>query len=475
MNISFFRIFAVISACVLSASALEMQDTLPGHLRFGDSTVFFHIRGTLADSASITHFYDSDRHEENSSNVRLRVNGQITDAFVFRAMGFVSSDKTSRDYVDNFYDPYDGLPYNHQGKGSRSWDTFTARSEYRASFGKLMGGVDYLEWGPAKHNKLTLRGANNNYRPWMDSTMRLQIPAPTPFFGFELNAGPVTYTQYSGKLYYDKHKDKYFHAHRLDLHLPAQITFGVSETIVYGSTVENAGTNPNKDADSCDRHFEWIYAAPFVPYIFAQHYVGDRDNTGLSFDISVKTVPHWEFYGELLWDDMKKVTSMFDDSWWGNKWGASIGLTTQDRRIGPFKYSWTGEFTQIEPWVYTHHMGASHQYSNYGQSFGSELGPNSRELYTQLDIEWKQLKISLSASNVAKDSAKGSNIGDIHDPNTDGTDRDFLADSTTSRYRELSGALTYAPFEWLWIRAGYSKFIGDYEGYRMEGSAGLTW
>jgi|GEM_PF-5813325 len=153
-------------------------------------------------------------------------------------MGFVSNDKTSRDYVNNFYDPYDRLPYNHQGKGSRTWRTFTAQSEYRASFGKLMAGVDYLEWDSAKHN----------YHPWMDSMMRLQIPAPTPFFGFELNADPVTYTQYSDKLYYDKHKDKYFHAHRLDLHLPAQITFGIGETIVYGSTVEAAGTNPNRDA-----------------------------------------------------------------------------------------------------------------------------------------------------------------------------------------------------------------------------------
>ena len=97
--------------------------------------------------------------------------------------------------------------------------------------------------------------------------------------------------------------------------------------------MEAASTIPTGTLDSSDRHFEWVYAMPFMSYVFAQHYLGDLDNTGLSFDISVKTLPHWEFYGEMLWDDMKKVTSMFDDSWWGNKWGASVGLTPLFKKV----------------------------------------------------------------------------------------------------------------------------------------------
>lgn len=162
-------------------------------------------------------------------------------------MGFVSNDKMSHDYIDNFYDPYDRLPYNHQGKDSRTWDTFTARSEYHTSFSKLMGGI--------------------------------------------------------------------------------------GETIVYGSSVEAAGTNPNRDARQPRPQFRRVYAMPFVLYVFAQHYLGDLDNAGLSFDINVKTLPHWEFYGEMLWDDMKKGTSMFDDSWWGNKWSASVGLTPLFKKV----------------------------------------------------------------------------------------------------------------------------------------------
>ena len=74
MSIRLFQFFAFLFPFSLSVAAFEMPDSLPGHLRFGDSTVFFHVRGTLADSASITHFYDSDKHKENSLSVHLRVN-----------------------------------------------------------------------------------------------------------------------------------------------------------------------------------------------------------------------------------------------------------------------------------------------------------------------------------------------------------------------------------------------------------------
>ena len=67
---------------------------------------------------------------------------------------------------------------------------------------------------------------------------------------------------------------------------------GFGETIVYGSTEEAAGTNPNRDARQLRPPFRRVYAMPFVPYVFAQHYLGDLDNTGLSFNISVKTPPH---------------------------------------------------------------------------------------------------------------------------------------------------------------------------------------
>ena len=452
--------------------------TLPGHIGFGDSSTYFRVRGTLGDSLSVSRFDNTeqdDKHKENSLFVELYVNGKIMQNLSFRAKARVTSDKTSRTYTDPGYNPYNGIPFNVQSDNSRTWDYFTATTEYKiGNVGRIMGGVDYLEWGPARRNKLTLKGDLTHYRPWMDTTDHISLPAPTPYLGYEFTIGPLTYTQYAGKLYHDKHKDKYFHAHRLNLSLPANIDFGISETLIYGSTVERAGSNPNEDADSTNRSFQWLYAAPFVPYIFAQHYTGDLENTGLSFDVSVKTIPKWEFYAEMLWDDMKKVTTMFDDSWWGNKWAASVGIATDNRKIGPLLVSYNSEFTWIEPWVYTHHKGAGYTYTHYGQCFGSELGPNSREFFTEVKAAYQAIEVSFFASNVAKDSAFGRNVYDIHTP-YDRTDRDFLAKETTIRYREFGFGIKMQPTEWLWANFSQSFYTGDYEGYRMSGSAGVTW
>lgn len=462
----------------LLISALSLFAAVPGHIGFGDSATFFRIRGTLGDSASVSRFTNtakSDRHFENSLFVNLYVNGSILENFVFRASASVMTDRTSRIYVDPGYNPYNGIPYNVQSEKTRTWDYFTATSEYRfRDVVKLMGGIDYLAFGPARRNKLVLRGSDNPYRPWMDSTDRISMPAPTPYFGYELKVGPVSYTQYAGKLYHDKHKDKYFHAHRLNFALPFRIDLGISETLIYGSTVENAKSNPNLDADSTDRDFQWLYAAPFVPYIFAQHYTGDLENTGLGFDIRIRTIPDWELYGEMFWDDMKKVTSMFDDSWWGNKWAASIGLATDKRKIGPVLFSYNSEFTWIEPWVYTHHKGKAYAYSHYGHSLGSNLGPNAREFYTQVKVEYGSVEVKLFASSVAKDSSFGGNLYDIHTP-YDRTDRTFLDTKTTRKYGEFGFGFHLTPFEWLFADYEQSFYTGDYRGYRSSGKLGVTW
>lgn len=185
----------------LLLSALSLFAAVPGHIGFGDSATFFRIRGTLGDSASVSRFTNtakSDRHFENSLFVNLYVNGSILENFVFRASASVMTDRTSRIYVDPGYNPYNGIPYNVQSEKSRTWDYFTATSEYRfRDVVKLMGGIDYLAFGPARRNKLVLRGSDNPYRPWMDSTDRISMPAPTPYFGYELKVGPVSYTQYA--------------------------------------------------------------------------------------------------------------------------------------------------------------------------------------------------------------------------------------------------------------------------------------
>ncbi|MCQ2054289.1 MAG: hypothetical protein MJY82_03245 [Fibrobacter sp.] len=446
------------------------------HFAFEDTTrnVEVNIRGQLMDSVAITNLVNAPTHYDNSMSVRLFLDGHFTESFWFNARVKVSTDYTNRNIPFNYYTPIEGIPFNKQSESKRTWDLFAANAIYQLKPVKLLAGFDYLEWGPARRNHVILRGEKNIYRPWQDSSSRIFDAAPTPYFGYQFEIGPIVYTQYAAKLFEKKNAGKYLHAHRLDLNLPANITLGLSETSLYGTTVEAAGTNPNEDGDSTGREFEWAYVIPFIPYVFQEHLQGDQDNISLAFDLSIKTIPHWEFYGELLWDDMKSPTSMFDDGWWGNKWATTIGIARDSLRAGPVLMNFFTEYTRIEPWVYTHHKGGGYTYVNYAQSLGSDLGPNAQEVHGELSAQFKFIRATLIAGAVAKDTAFGGNLSDIHTPES-ALDKHFLNDETTLRYREFGGSLSISPWSWMTFRAGYTRYFGDYEGYRATATGSLQW
>lgn len=446
------------------------------HISFADSAKnhLVNIRAQISDSVLVTNLANAPTHYDNAMFVRLFLDGHFTQAFHFDARVMVSNDYTNRYINDNFYHPSEGLPYNKQSETRRTWDQFSAKIDYQLKPVTLLAGFDYLEFGPARYNHVILRGNRSIDRPWQDTTSRIWRPAPTPYFGYRFEIGPIEYSQYAAKLFEKKNKGKYMHAHRLDLHLPFNITLGLSETALYGSTTEPAHTNPNADADSTDRDFEWNYVLPFIMYNFQEHIQGDQDNISLAFDLSVRTLPHWEFYGELLWDDMKTPTSMFDDSWWGNKWAATVGIARDSLYVGPVKLDMFTEYTRIEPWVYTHHKGGGYTYASYSQNLGSDLGPNSQEFHAELSATYKFINATLFAGNVAKDTAFGGNITDIHGPE-DAINKVFLNEETTLRYTELGARLEITPWHWMSFRAGYTRYFGDYEGYRASASGSLQW
>ena len=460
------------TALAYSAHPVDM----PLHITFSDSAheKELNINAQLIDSVAITNLTNAKTHYDNSMSVRFFANGKFTDSFLFDARVKINTDHTNRYINFNYYNPDEGLPYNKQSENKRTWDLFAANVSYNLKPVKLLAGFDFLEWGPARRNHVILRGERNFYRPWQDSSSRIPDAAPTPYFGYQFTLGPIEYSQYAAKIYEKKNFGKYFHAHRLNLNLPKDITFGISETALYGSTIEPAGSNPNPDSDSTEREFEWAYAIPFIPFVFQEHLQGDQDNISLAFDLSVKTIPNWEFYGELMWDDMKSLTSMFDDSWWGNKWAATLGVARDNIDLGPATLGWMFEYTRIEPWVYTHHKGRAYTYASYAQSLGSDLGPNSQEIHTEVSATYEFLKATLYLGAVAKDTAFGGHINDIHTPES-AMDKKFLNEKTTIRYKELGFNLTATPWDWFSFRCSYTRFFGDYEGYRAYAVGSVQW
>lgn len=448
----------------------------PGHLHIQDSSGVnkINIRASLIDSLRTTNYKTSGRFYDNSTIIKLSFEGQLSPLFRFRGTTEVISDYTNRFIEPNAFNPYEGISYTKESDKTKSWSRFTSSLEYDLSFATLLAGSDFIKWGPAKRNSVILRGNSHIYRPWMDSTTFLFEPAPTPYFGYEFQVGPLTYTHHNAKLYHNKNTGKYLNAHRLKIELPFKIELGLSEVTVYGSTTEDNNINPNPDADSANRSFEWVYAIPFIPYMLAEPLLGDLDNNALAFDIRVQTLKNWEFYAELFFDDLENPLSMFDESWWGNKWAASIGFEAKGICVSSVCFSTNTEYTRVEPWVYTHHKGGGYTYQNYGSSLGTDLGPNSQEFYTRLDAEWQWIKLSTEASVVKRDTAFGGHIEDIHTPLSE-TTKKFLQSKTTMRYGELKASVLLSPWEWIWGRFGVSRYFGYYRGYRLESSLGLTW
>lgn len=431
-----------------------------------------NVHAKLLDSLSIVNLENAKTHYDNSASIRFLVDGHFTDALKFQTRIKINTDNTNRYIADHFYNPEEGLAYNKQSENKRTWDLFSANASYELAPLTLLTGFDYLELGPARRQHVILRGEHTFFRPWQDSSSRIYDPAPIPYFGYQFEIGPVTYKQYAAKVFEKKGYNKYFHMHHLAFRFPFNIELGLSETSIYGTTTEAAGTNPNLDADSSGREMEWTYVIPFIPYMFEEHILGDKDNKSLAFDLSVKTIRNWELYAELLWDDMKSPTSMFDDSWWGNKWATTIGIARDNMRLGEVKMDWFTEYTRIEPWVYTHHKGSGFTYSNYAQSLGSDLGPNSEEFHAELSATWKFIKGTLSAGIVSKDTAFGGNLYDIHGPE-DPIDKKFLNEETTMKYKEMGAALSIDPWYFISLKMSYTRFFGDYEGYRATATGSL--
>ncbi|MCX8170029.1 MAG: hypothetical protein N3D72_02950, partial [Candidatus Methanomethyliaceae archaeon] len=125
-----------------------------------------------------------------------------------------------------------------------------------------------------------------------------------------------------------------------------------------------------------DRTIEWPYLIPFLPFPFVEHYIGDRDNSALSFDLTIFFPQGWRWYGEFFLDDMLNPWKIFTDDM-GNKWGLTIGVNYFGR-VFKRDFTFIAEYSRVEPWVYTHFCGGSHRYSHFNVCLGSPLGPNSQ-------------------------------------------------------------------------------------------------
>lgn len=169
-------------------------------------------------------------------------------------------------------------------------------------------------------------------------------------------------------------RSRYLVAHRLELALPWGLTLGGSEAVVYG-----------------DREVDLAYLLPFISYWSAQHFLGDRDNTQISVDLTWRSSSGWSAYAVFLMDEWRpRLTfAQANRNWFGYQ--AGIGkrdLLREDDRLR-MEVTWTDHR------IYRHRFPVNDFYS-HNYPVGHWAGPHAQTFAALYQVPvsrgWGQLK-----------------------------------------------------------------------------------
>lgn len=423
---------------------LNKADSLDqlGILTVQESFRLKNLKKTYNDKRSIFNWNKREWDTENYINLSLKgtafpfyqkfmdihLKGTISPQFsgnlgkfsYFSEINIWTEYQSDTSFAMSSYEPYDGNPYNLFGRTKksslRSSDMFRGGIFFKEKRFDLETAVDYLRQGPAFYFPLTFSGGS----------------VPVTYFRARMDLYLLQYIHTFGLLRTQKDKPKYFYTHRLDFPLiKNKAACGINAVIINGSTAEKAQTDSlNEKYYDEDRTWEWVYLIPFIPYAFAEHYVGDRDNAILSIDFSLSFPQYFRWYFEFFIDDISAPHTLFNDDW-GNKWAFTAGgqyfgtILQKDITI-------TIEYSRIEPWVYTHFYGGSHRYTHYGKSLGSPLGPNSDAFISVGEFALsKHHSIGLLLQNIRKnETERGGSITHVFQEKEsltpDSTKKNFL-------------------------------------------------
>jgi hypothetical protein len=362
------------------------------------------------------------------------------------------------------YQPYDGVPYELYGRydkthggNVRSSDLPRCGIVFDAGRLSLQGGIDYLRLGPAAYFPLTLSGN-------------------APPITYARGIFDLTYVEYHhavGILRSQKDKPKYIYSNGLAGSLwGGRVRWGISEVMTGGSTTnqqyDDSTNTPRAEYVGQEQGWEAAFFVPFVPMVFVEHYVGDRNNAALAFDAAINWPKDFRLYFEFFLDDMLAPWKIMSDDW-GNKWALTVGaqyftnLKNRDISVGM-------EVSRVEPWVYTHFYGGSHRYDHFNVCLGSDAGPNSLSAIINCDIGvTDKVTLGVKATSLSNNpAARGGKITDIFQYGDSGNTPDagtkkFLGPGTVHHVRPgIYGY--YDPFGLFRLNAGIDVDIAEERG-----------
>jgi Capsule assembly protein Wzi len=182
---------------------------------------------------------------------------------------------------------------------------------------------------------------------------------------------------------------KYFAAHHLSFKPIKNLTVGAFETVVF----------------SRNDQFEFQYLNPVIFYRTVEGAIGSSDNALLGVDFKYNFLHSCSLYGQFLLDEFKFSEITSNKGWWGNKYGAQLGLKYIDvANIDHLDAQI--EYNMARPYTYAHGTSKT-SYTHYNQVLAHPLGANFQEVVGILryqPLQKLRLQAKIISAQVGRDS-----------------------------------------------------------------------
>lgn len=165
---------------------------------------------------------------------------------------------------------------------------------------------------------------------------------------------------------------KYVALHYLNLKVTPGLSFGFFEATVLHRS----------------RQFEFQYLNPVIFYRTVEGMIGSPDNVLLGLDARWNFCRRFQFYGQVLLDELVTGEVFSGSGWWANKWSLQTGLKYVNA-FGVDHLDVQLEHNRVRPYTYAH-ADPANSYTHYNQVLAHPLGSNFEE--TLILLRWQPLK-----------------------------------------------------------------------------------
>jgi hypothetical protein len=155
---------------------------------------------------------------------------------------------------------------------------------------------------------------------------------------------------------------KYAAMHHLSMNVTRWLNLGLFEGIIFGRV----------------NHFDFEYLNPIIFLRHIEGTVGSPDNALAGFDFKANVAKKFQFYGQLLLDELLVHEIVTNSGYWANKFGYQLGV----KYIDAFKIKNLDlqlETDRVRPFTYSHNDSVAN-YTHYNQMLAHPLGANFQEI-----------------------------------------------------------------------------------------------